>query len=184
MKNARQPHQTSTVDDVARLEEWMNLYGQDVIHLAYSYVHNYHKAEDLAQDAFLRAWRNFGSYQGQSSIKTWILAIAANRCKDYLRSWSAKHEWSDDGTVLQNVPTRDASEEIAERLERDRLWEIVFRLPEKYREVVVLFYAKEMSGSEVAEVLGISEQSVRTRLHRARQLLKDVLSEAGVGFDV
>lgn len=183
MQKARQASQGESFDDVARLEEWMDAYGKDVIHIAYSYVHNYHKAEDLAQDVFLRAWRNYGSFQGQSSIKTWLLSITANRCKDYLRSWSAKHEVSDDGSILQTVPVSDTEEQVAAQLERDRLWQTVHQLPEKYREVLVLYYERELSGSEVSEVLGISEQAVRTRLHRGRQLLKSALSGVGGEFD-
>lgn len=183
MARRREANQEEQKSDISHLEEWMTLYGQDVIHLAYSYVHNYHKAEDVAQDVFMRAWRNFESFQGQSSVKTWLLSITANRAKDYLRSWSAKHEMSDDGLVLQTIPVTDTESQVEARLNGDALWRIVRNLPEKYREVVVLYYQKELSGQEVAEVLGISEQSVRTRLHRARQLLKQALGEEGVGFD-
>lgn len=184
MQKARQASQgDSTEEQVAPLEEWMELYGQDVIHVAYSYVHNFHKAEDIAQDVFLRAWRNYESFQGQSSVKTWLLSITANRAKDVLRSWSAKHEMSDDGTVLQHVPDSSTESIVETRLQQDELWGLVRELPEKYREVVVLYYARSLSGSEVAEVLGITEQAVRTRLHRGRQLLKDALGEKGGVFD-
>lgn len=183
MSSARGPNQEDAQSDVKRLEEWMSLYGNDVLHLAYSYVHNYHRAEDVVQDVFLRAWRNLDSFQGQSSVKTWLLSITANRSKDMLRSWSVKHEVSDDGVVLHNVPVGDTESEVENRLQSDKLWEIVRGLPEKYREIVVLYYQRELSGHEIAEVLDISEQAVRTRLHRGRQLLKRALGEGGMGFD-
>lgn len=182
MPKARQVSDGGSLHELPKLEEWMDAYGSDVIHLAYSYVHNYHKAEDIAQDVFLRAWRNWETFQGNSSVKTWLLSITANRAKDHLRSWSAKHEVADDGHALASVPVSDTASEVAARLERDALWQVVYQLPEKYREVVVLYYERELSGQEVAEVLGITEQAVRTRLHRGRQLLKRALSEEGMGF--
>lgn len=183
MAKARQENRGESFDDVSRLEEWMDTYGQDIIHLAYSYVHNYHKAEDIAQDVFLRAWRNWNTFQGQSTVKTWLLSITANRCKDHLRSWSAKHEMIDDGSVFHSIPVSDTESEVETRLTQDKLWQIVHQLPEKYREVVVLYYERELTGQEVAQVLDLSEQAVRTRLHRGRQLLKDALSKEGMGLN-
>lgn len=180
MPKASQTGPAESIDGVVQLEEWMSAYGQDVVHLAYSYVHSFHKAEDIAQDVFLRAWRNMATFQGESSVKTWLLSITANRCKDYLRSWSAKHEIADDGTAFEAMSVSDTAAQVANKLERDRLWRVVHQLPEKYREVVVLYYQRDLSGQEVAQVLGISEQSVRTRLHRGRQLLKNALSEEGM----
>ncbi|EPZ44643.1 sigma-70 family RNA polymerase sigma factor [Alicyclobacillus acidoterrestris] len=182
MPKARRASDDEAFQDLPRLEEWMDAYGSDVIHLAYSYVHNYHRAEDIAQDVFLRAWRNWESFQGNSSVKTWLLSITANRAKDYLRSWSAKHEVADDGDALAAISVSDTATEVAVKLDRDELWQTVHRLPEKYREVVILYYERELSSQEVAEVLGITEQAVRTRLHRGRQLLKRALSEEGMGF--
>lgn len=111
-----------------------------------------------------------------------MLSITANRAKDYLRSWSAKHEVADDGDALAAISVSDTATEVAVKLDRDELWQTVHRLPEKYREVVILYYERELSSQEVAEVLGITEQAVRTRLHRGRQLLKRALSEEGMGF--
>ncbi len=163
-----------------RLENWMKLYGADVLHLAYSYVRNFHLAEDLTQDVFLRALTKMESFRGQSSVRTWLLSITANRCKDYLRSWSAKHEISDTSPVEQkNKTSHDIQTEVESKLEQDELWRIVTKLPIKYREVIILCYKRDLSGQETAEVLGLSEQAVRTRLHRARALLKDILEKEG-----
>jgi RNA polymerase sigma-70 factor, ECF subfamily len=183
MAKTRQECVEDSATDVSRLEQWMEEYGQDVLHLAYSYVRNYQHAEDVAQDVFLRAWHKYDTFQGNSSIKTWLLSITANRAKDFLRSWSAKHEVTDDGSLYYNISSPDSATQVTERLERDRLWDIVHQLPEKYREVVILYYGRELTGQEIALVLGISEQSVRTRLHRGRQLLKSALSKEEEGFD-
>lgn len=165
----------SSEADVRFLEEWMNAFGADVIHLAYTYVNNYHLAQDIAQDVFLRAFKNMDQYRGEGSVKTWLLAITANRAKDHLRSWAFRHELQDPDP-LENVSSVETPEtQVVERLVRDELWRTVFQLPLKYREVLVLYYRQELSQRDIAQALGITEESVRTRLHRGRQQLRKLL---------
>jgi RNA polymerase sigma-70 factor, ECF subfamily len=178
---------TSTVDDrplderVERLDAWMRAYGSDVINFAYSYVKDYHVAQDIAQDVFLKAFAKGESFRGQSSVRTWLLSITANRCKDYLRSWSYRRVSHGEDEVITLTPsTASTEQEVIERLSRDELWMLVGKLPLKYREVIVLFYQRELSGHEIAEVLGTSEESVRTRLHRGRTLLRRMLEDGVV----
>ncbi|MBX5435660.1 MAG: sigma-70 family RNA polymerase sigma factor [Alicyclobacillaceae bacterium] len=157
----------------------MTEYGRDVINFAYSYVRNYHVAQDIAQDVFLRALTKLSTFRGDSSAKTWLLSITANRCKDYLRSWAVRHERLAEAEALPETVGGDAERDALIRLERDQLWAAVHRLPVKYREAMVLYYGRALSTREVADVLGTTEQAVRTRLHRGRVLLKEILEEAG-----
>lgn len=175
----REAWDDNQMDAARRLSSWMELYGKDVINLAYAYVHNYHQAEDLAQDVFLRALTKMDTFRGQSSVRTWLLSITANRCKDYLRSWTSKHEQSGEEQLEFRASGQNTEHEVADKLERDALWRAVAELPIKYREVIVLYYQRELSGQEVAEVLGTTEQTVRTRLHRARAVLKEILEREG-----
>ncbi|MCL6515701.1 MAG: sigma-70 family RNA polymerase sigma factor [Alicyclobacillus sp.] len=155
----------------------MAAYGTDVLNVAYSYVRNYHQAQDIAQDVFLRALTKMDSFRGESSVKAWLLSITVNRCKDHLRSWSVRHEVHDEEQVALSRAASDTEAEAVGRLERERVWQALQRLPVKYREVVVLYYMRGLPGHEVARVLGISEQNVRTRLHRGRALLREMLDE-------
>ncbi|MCL6548921.1 MAG: sigma-70 family RNA polymerase sigma factor [Alicyclobacillus sp.] len=161
------------------LNQWMTLYGADVINFAYSYVRNYHVAQDIAQDVFLRALTKLSTFRGESSVKTWLLSITANRCKDHLRSWAVRHERLAEESRLPESAGGDTERDVLDRLQRDQLWAAVHRLPVKYREAIVLYYARELSTREVAEALGTTEQAVRTRLHRGRALLKQLLEEGG-----
>lgn len=157
------------------LNSWITEYGSDVLNLAYSYVKNYHVAQDITQDVFLRAYTKMQTFRGDSGVKTWLLSITANRCKDHLRSWRVRHE-TNDLTMQAEVAhqTVDSTEHAAvAALEREELWRVVHRLPVKYREVILLFYQRELSSAEVAQVLGISEATVRTRLHRGRTLMRE-----------
>lgn len=156
----------------------MEQYGTDVINFAYSYVRNYHQAQDIAQDVFLRAFQNAHTFRGESTEKTWLLSITANRCKDYLRSWHARHELLQrEDWQPEEVSDRDTETTVMERLAGDEVWQQVNELPVKYREVVVLYYLRELSTKEVADVLEISDEAVRTRLHRGRTLLRQLLEE-------
>lgn len=165
------------------LDAWIRDYGSDVINLAYTYLRNYHLAQDVSQDVFLRAYTRYESFRGDSSVRTWLLSITANRCKDYLRSWASRHEVMDEGTLDLKSSEFSTEEEVAQRLERDSLWAAVHSLPVKYREVLILYYQRDLNGQEIAAVLGTSEQNVRTRLHRGRQLLKDRMEEGGFRDD-
>lgn len=157
------------------LETWMTSYGQDVIHLAYAYVKNYHQAQDIAQDVFLRAFTKMESFRGESSARTWLLSITANRCKDHLRSWSMRHEVAEDNGFQREVALANTERDVEEQLLRDELWNAVHQLPVKYREAVILYYLQELTSAEVALVVGTTEQTVRTRLHRARLMLQERL---------
>ncbi|WP_245628928.1 sigma-70 family RNA polymerase sigma factor [Alicyclobacillus shizuokensis] len=170
---------TPPVDPMALLDEWMRLYGQDVLNLAYSYVRNYHQAEDIAQDVFLRAFAKMDSFRGDSSVKTWLLTITANRCKDYLRSWVVQRVVVDDEHLNQVVDDVSPELEVARKLEEDGLWAAVHSLPAKYSEVLILYYRHDLSSREIAEVLNTTDQNVRTRLHRGRAMLKRLLEGEG-----
>ena len=164
------------------LTEWMHLYGTDVLNVAYSYVRNYQQAQDITQDVFVRAFRKMDSFRNESSVRTWLLSITVNCCKDYLRSWQYRkvrpeEHIDEDGQEWQSSLSPESR--VVQRLENAELWQAVEELPVKYREVLTLFYLRELSGQEVAQVLRTSEQNVRTRLYRARVLLRDVLEQKG-----
>lgn len=161
------------------LETWMKEYGADVMNVAYSYVRNYHQAQDITQDVFLRAYAKMNSFRGDSSVKTWLLSITANRCKDYLRSWAIRNEVHDAEHLEHEQAGTDTEAEVVTQLQNDDLWHAVHDLPVKYREAIILYYSRGLTSMEVAGALGISEQSVRTRLHRGRLMLKERLAEGG-----
>lgn len=155
------------------------MHGQDVMNLAYSYVRNYHQAQDIAQDVFLKAYAKMDTFRKDSSTKTWLLAITANCCRDHLRSWAKRHESFDDMAIAVESAPDDTEHAVADRLAKDALWQAVLQLPVLYREVLILYYQRELSSQEVSQVLSISEQSVRTRLHRGRLILREILTQRG-----
>lgn len=157
------------------IETLMREYGNDVLRTAYSYVNDRDAAQDLFQETFIKAYYNLDKFRGDSSIKTWLIRITINVCKDYLKSAYQKHvvpmmEFEEDAIVS------DSDFEEVENADRNaQIRQAVAELPEEYREAVLCVYFQEMSVSEAAEALGVPEGTVKSRLSRAREKLKKVL---------
>ncbi|MBS8265622.1 RNA polymerase factor sigma C [Mesobacillus boroniphilus] len=161
--------------------ELMEQYGTDVLHLAYSYVRNRQTAEDLAQEIFLKCYQKFDTFQGEAQIQTWLYRVASNHCKDYLKSWHHRKVFV-SGYISSMLGGQQAGPEkqLIQNAENKELVEAMFKLPVKYREIIYLFYYQEMPQKEIAEVCGLNINTVKSRLTRAKQLLKEILQERGV----
>ncbi|MBT2758200.1 sigma-70 family RNA polymerase sigma factor [Mesobacillus foraminis] len=165
-----------TDDKDLLIDEIMHRHGQEILQLVYSYVKNRSIAEDLTQDIFVKCYKSLHTYSGKARIRTWLWRIAINHCKDYLKSWYARNviltekeaepAYHQDKTVEQKVIQKSEDQELAEA---------VMELPIKYREVIYLFYFEELSIKEISEVTDIKENTVKTRLRRAKDLLKERL---------
>ena len=152
--------------------------------MALSLLHNEADAEDAAQEAFLKAFRNLANFRGDSKFSTWLISITLNEARSRLRSKKiARLESLDtppegEGHVTPAL-LRDWREIPSEALERKEvrslLQEAITDLPTIYREVFLLRDVEELSVSESAEALGITIASVKVRLHRARIMLQKKL---------
>jgi RNA polymerase sigma-70 factor (ECF subfamily) len=175
--------------DQAAFAELVTRHQRYVYNLAYRLLQDADEAEDLAQEAFLRAWRGLASFRGEAKFTTWLYRIVTNLC--YNRLASLRRELSDaavndvealacpvDGDPLSTV-------EAAER--RAFLHRQIATLPVRYRLVITLFYLQELSYQEIAHVLNLPLGTVKTHLYRARERLKRQLQAseemvtAGVG---
>ena len=141
-------------------------------------------AEDIAQDAFVKAYVSLRDFRGESRFSTWMCRIALNRCKDVLRKqrrapWSrARHE---DGPDVAEVP--DDQETVVDSLERcereARLHRALALLPVKYREAVVLRHIEGMEFHEIGRVLAIAAGAAKVRAFRGREMLRRILESDG-----
>ncbi|MHA6252292.1 sigma-70 family RNA polymerase sigma factor [Oceanobacillus sp. CAU 1775] len=154
-------------------DEIMNEYGQQILQLAYSYVNNIQIAEDLTQDIFVKCYKSLHTYRGNSKLKTWLWRIAINHCKDYLRSWYNKNVIITENELKQAENQNESVEQTVIQMEEDhKLVARIMNLPIKYREVIYLFYFEELSIKEVSAMLDVKVNTVKTRLKRAKELLK------------
>jgi RNA polymerase sigma-70 factor, ECF subfamily len=157
---------------------------RSVYAMALSMLHNEADAEDAAQEAFLKAFRNLANFRGDAKFSTWLISIVLNEARSRLRSKAnVKMESLDEPPEGQEHFTpallRDWREIPSEALERKEtrllLQHAITDLPLIYREVFVLRDVEELTVSESAEALGITVASVKVRLHRARIMLQKKL---------
>jgi RNA polymerase sigma-70 factor (ECF subfamily) len=159
-------------------------YERSVYVMALSLLHNEADAEDAAQEAFLKAFRNLAHFRGEAKFSTWLISITLNEARSRLRSGKTmKMESLDEPPEGQGHITpallRDWREIPSEALERQEvrslLQQAVTDLPLIYREVFLLRDVEELSVNESADALGITVASVKVRLHRARIMLQKML---------
>jgi RNA polymerase sigma-70 factor (ECF subfamily) len=141
-----------------------------LINMAWRYCRDRHRAEELAQEAFVRAWRNLAQWRRESSFSTWLFALAANVYRSDLKRFPT------ESLPLDEIaePSGQASQEQAllESSRNEVVRRAVLALPLRYREPVVLFYFHEMDVAAAAATLGMPEGTVKARLSRARALLR------------
>ena len=154
---------------------------------AYSVLKSEADAEEVVQEAALKAYNALGSFRGEAKFSTWLVKITLNEARMKLRRSRAESEVSledfvDDGNDSDYTPAVLTSwlEIPSESLERKELRETLRRavneLPEKYREVLISRDVREMNIAETAELLGITEGMVKTRLFRARLLMQKMVA--------
>jgi len=148
-------------------------YAVKVFHLAYSMVGNETQAEDVAQDALLRVWKGLPGWHGDASLSSWIYTITRNTCLTELRRRGRHPSVSLDSpeftAAVDSVPALQCSDPES-GLETD-VSEMLSQLPEKYRQVISLFYMEQRSYEEVAALLGLPLGTVKTFLYRAKKEL-------------
>ncbi|NLM74848.1 MAG: sigma-70 family RNA polymerase sigma factor [Clostridiaceae bacterium] len=164
-----------TPDDMSqKITELIEQYGDDVYRVAFAILKSKELAEDIFQETFLRVCRSYSAYRGESSEKTWIISIAVNLCRDYMRS-----SWKRRVVVTDEFPTyssdNNTEDVIEKRSEREELMKAIMCLSDKFREVIVLYYYQDLSIKEIAKMLRIPQGTVKSRLYKARNLLHGMM---------
>lgn len=153
----------------------MLLYGQDLLQLVYTYVKDNALAQDLTQEIFVKCYEAYPTYNGKSTLKTWMWRIAINHCKDYLKSWYNQNIQVAVDAGVNEQASSNVEQQVIQQDEQERLAKTVMQLPIIYREVIYLFYFEDCTSKEIAGVLSINENTVKTRLRKAKQFLKEQL---------
>jgi len=136
-------------------------------------------AEDLTNEVFLEVWRNAHKFEGRSAVSTWMLSIAHHRTVDLLRKRS-ESELDDD--TAGRIPDQADSPEInaAKQDKSAQIRVCMDQLSAEHREIIDLVYYHEKSIREIAEIIGIPEGTVKTRMFHARKKLGELLRNAGI----
>ena len=156
-------------DPSQELERLVLRYQQPLLRTCFLYLRDRALAEDAVQETFLKAYRSLASFRGECSEKTWLMKIAMNTCCDLRRAHRLRS--IDPRRIPELLP--QAAEPFAPA--EEELVTQVIQLPRKLREVILLYYYQDMTVTEIAVSLGISQSSVSGRLKRARGKLRTLL---------
>lgn len=152
-------------------------YQRLVASLAYSGLGNLSLSEDVAQETFLAAWRNLSNLREPAKLRSWLCGIARNLINNAVRKHGIQPR-AESIEALADSPSPDPApaEQAVTREEAELLWRSLERIPETYREPMILFYREQQSIEKVADALELSEDAVKQRLSRGRKLLQEELA--------
>lgn len=169
--------------DARAFDELINRYKRQVFALIYRLIRNQSDAEDVAQETFIKAYRNLSSYDPAHPFLTWLFKIAHNSAIDFLRAQKPESlSIHDDDNPLDIEDTQISLEDKIEASSQQELIEkVLSALPPLYREILVLRHQQELSYEEIAESLSIPVGTVKIRLFRARDIMKQKLVKLGYG---
>jgi RNA polymerase sigma-70 factor (ECF subfamily) len=156
--------------DVQAFEGIVRRWQGPLVNMAWRYCRNRSRAEELAQEAFVRAWRGLAHWRRDASFSTWLFALAANVYRSDLKRFPTVNLRLDEAPEPAGPATQHRA--LATRESSDSVRRAVLALPARYREPVILFYFHEMDVAAAARTMGLPEGTLKARLSRARALLR------------
>ena len=156
--------------DVQAFEGIVRRWQGPLVNMAWRYCRDRGRAEEMAQEAFVRAWRGLAGWRGEGSFSTWLFALAANVFRTELKRFPAVNLPLEDAPEPSRAATQFHG--LEERSRHETVRRAVLALPLRYREPVVLFYFHEMDLTAAALTMGLPEGTMKARLSRARALLR------------
>jgi len=156
-------------------------YEKQIVNFIFRMIGNYQDALELSQEVFLRAYTGLKTYSSEYSFSTWLFRIARNRTIDFIRkrrikTVSIEGSGEEDSLKPQYETNELRPDEVFEKNRRARLVEkAVARLPEEYREVIIMYHVDGLKYEEISEILALPIGTVKNRIFRARKMLKELL---------
>lgn len=161
--------------DTDAFEELITRYKKLIFNTAYRMMGNREEAEDITQEVFIKIYNSLSKYDPEFKFSTWALRITSNLCVDWLRKRKGEtvpieevYDLKDDGLTPED--------EYISKERQNRVQAAINKLPDKYKELIVLFHHRNLSYQEIMDITGETLTIVKNRLYRARQMLKDELS--------
>jgi RNA polymerase sigma-70 factor (ECF subfamily) len=172
--------------DAEAFEQLMTSLEKMIWRVCWHYTGDREAASDCGQDTMVRIWKSLDSYRGGCAFETWVYRVAANCCMDYLRKKKRDRSESIEPLREQGFdpadPKADTAGQVEAADEHRRLRECIARLPEEQREALVMTQLEGVPYERAAELLGVSEGTVKSRVNRAKVKLKELLTGGGELF--
>ena len=157
-------------DRAQALTRMVGQYQGTLLRMCYLYLRDAIAAQDAVQETFLKAYKGYEAFRGESQERTWLMSIAINVCRDMNRSAWLRH--IDRRVTPEDVPLPAPQDEEALALA-----EAIRRMPNRHRDVILLYYYQDMTIKEVAEALHAAPSTILKRLNQAKDKLKTLLTE-------
>jgi len=151
----------------------LNFYKGRIFSYVYRIVKNYHDAEDITFNTFVKCFKSLKSFDPTKSFSTWLYTIAHNLAVDFLRKKKIEYDYLDE----RYPASSDLVKEYENKQKLDKIDQALSELAPIDREIVILFHKEEKSYEEIGEILKTPVTTIKTRLHRARLKLRDLLKQ-------
>ncbi|WP_099364751.1 sigma-70 family RNA polymerase sigma factor [Fredinandcohnia onubensis] len=165
------------------VNQLFDLYGNDLKRIAFMYVNDLSLCEDIIQEVFISCYRNLSTFRKEAQYKTWLIRITINKCKDYQRKWSFRN------LIYKPImePFIHSNEVAAEdvyvkSMESNHILTTISKLPAIYKDILILFYYQDLTMGEICQITNVKLNTVKSRLARGKQLLKQMLLKEGVEY--
>ena len=157
----------------------VNRYKNMVFALTFRMLKNREEAEEVSQDTFVKIFKSLDKFKGDSKFSTWIYRIAYNSCLDRIKTYKREYPKVGIDEFTENqVRTLETAYDLMEYADRKKsVQECLHRLPAEDNVLITLFYYKELSLAEISKIMGIDQNNVKVKLHRARKRLATILKE-------
>ena len=164
-----EPYDYETV--IAQL---MENYGLELKRIAYLYINDLNECEDIIQEVFIKCYHQLENFRFESNVKTWLIRITINKCKDYHKLWRVK-KLIYRPFLISERKDASAEERYLEEETSSEIISSIHLLSPKYKEVLILYYYQEMTMQEISDILSISINTVKSRLLRGKRTLQTQL---------
>lgn len=151
-------------DKIRDITSQLNKYSDMVRRICFLYLKNSSDVDDIFQEVFLALLKNETVFESADHEKAWLIRVTINKCKDLLKSY-----WH------RNVDSLEDKEVVFETKSENELMQVVLSLPSKYKDVIYLFYYEDYTVPEIAKLFNEKENTIYSKLHRARNLIKEKL---------
>lgn len=157
--------------DESACNQLLNLYKGRVFSYAYRIVRNYHDAEEITYETFIRCFKSLEKFDADRPLCAWLFSIAHNLTIDFLRKNRQEYEYLDESHAAPG----DFVEKYETKKKLEKIEVAINQLPAIEREIVILFHKEEMSYEEIGGILKLPVTTIKTRLHRARKKLAEMV---------
>lgn len=160
-------------NDEAACQKILNLYKGRIFSYVYRMVRNYHSAEDITFDTFIKCFKALATFDTSKPFTTWLFTIAHNLTVDHFRKNKYEYEYLDE----RHASSDNLVQKYDRKKKMEQIDEALLKLPPVDRELVILFHKEEYSYKEISEILDMPITTIKTRLHRARKRLRILVHE-------